>query len=519
MENSIKLLSVINNVSGKTGISKKEIIVNITEAFKKLLEKDNPDVDAKVLIDPVTGELSITQKFMVKEVIEDSLNEINVNDPILKNKYKNGDTYIKEMDPMEFNRLHIQYLRQYISQFLHESEKTKIYNQFHPYVGKIMMGTVDTIDDNRCLVEIGDTLTLLLKKEQIIGEELFAGKCFFLYIKEVSEFNKGNQVLVSRRDPGLIKGLFEHEIPEVEEKTIIVKRVVREAGRRSKVVVFSNDEAVDALGSCVGERGNRIQNIINEVRGERIDVIAWNEDFLEFSKNIFSPVNVKKIVFSKFENEEEETVDLGTLIIEESDFPIIIGKKGSSIRLSSQLLGIELDVKNVNDAVRDGVDINEPTVVPQHLKIVKLPETTVFSEEEKSKKKELTFEDIIPSKSAASVDSKSNETDEADGMEESMEEGTPSESKETKISMENLFSHKTRSISEDEKEKISAMFSHTEPLKKTSKQKEEKEIYEDEEMDFFDDDMKDEEMFVKEDFSDAEDNDYNDDDFEDYYEK
>ncbi len=516
MENSIKLLSVINNVSGKTGISKKEIIVNITEAFKRLLEKDNPDVDAEVLIDPITGELSITQKFTVKEIIEDSLNEINVNDPVLNNKYKDGDTYTKEMDPQEFNRLHIQYLRQYISQFLHESEKTKIYNQFHPYVGKIMMGTVDTIDDNRCLVEIGDTLTLLLKKEQIIGEELFAGKCFFLYIKEVSEFNKGNQVLVSRRDPGLIKGLFEHEIPEVEEKTIIVKRVVREAGRRSKVVVFSNDEVVDALGSCVGERGNRIQNIINEVRGERIDVIAWNEDFLEFSRNIFSPVNVKKIVFSKFENEEGETVDLGTLVIEESDFPIIIGKKGSSIRLSSQLLGIELDVKSVNDAIRDGVNVNEPTLVPSHLKIVKLPETITFNEEEKSGKKELTFEDIIPSKSVASVDSGVSQTEET---EEIREDETVSESKDTKISMENLFSHKTKSISEDEKEKISALFSHTEPTKKTVKQKEEKEIYEDEEMDFFDDDMKDEEMFVKEDFSDAEDSDYNDDDFEDYYEK
>ena len=330
----------------------------LSTAFRK---NEKADYASRVLIDRNTGEIKV---FKVTTIVDDYndddddidpetgevkvkhdyLNEMTISDAKEINKdYQVGDEILEEVTPHNFGRVAISVVKQVVLQKIREAEREKIMSEFEDKEDELMIGFLAMEDAKNYYVDLGKARGILSKSELIPGEKLTMGDSIKVYITKIESTPKGPLILVSRKNYGFVKRLFEHEIPEFQDGTLELRGVAREAGVRSKVAIASSNPKVDPIGSCIGEKGRRIANIINELGGEKVDLIAYSNDPEEFIANALSPA--KNLNVSITDEKKKEAL----VIADDENLSLAIGKKGINIKLASKLTKYTINIKTLAD--------------------------------------------------------------------------------------------------------------------------------------------------------------------------
>ena len=291
-----------------------------------------------------------TVKTAVEEVI-DRENEISLEDAQkIKKSYKLGDKVTEKFVPKDFSRIAAQTAKQVILQKLHETEREAAVSEFSDKEGELLVGAVRKIDARNVYIELGKGQVegVMLPADQVPGEKYLVNDKLKVFVKRVKNGFHGAQVMVSRSSPGLVRKLFEEEVPEIKQGTVVIKEISREAGARTKIAIYSEDPRVDAIGSCVGNKGARVNAIVQELRGEKIDIIPWSDNPLEFIAKALSPAKV----IAETQLDEEKTA---MAVVPDDKLSLAIGKDGQNARLAVRLTGWKIDVKCESAAKKLGV--------------------------------------------------------------------------------------------------------------------------------------------------------------------
>ena len=281
-----------------------------------------------------------TVKTAVEEVI-DRENEISLIDAQkIKKSYKLGDKVTEKFVPKDFSRIAAQTAKQVILQKLHETEREAAVSEFSDKEGELLVGAVRKIDARNVYIELGKGQVegVMLPADQVPGEKYLVNDKLKVFVKRVKNGFHGAQVMVSRSSPGLVRKLFEEEVPEIKQGTVVIKEISREAGARTKIAIYSEDPRVDAIGSCVGNKGAKVNAIVQELRGEKIDIIPWSDNPLEFIAKALSPAKVISVT----QLDEEKTA---MAVVPDDKLSLAIGKDGQNARLAVRLTGWKIDVK------------------------------------------------------------------------------------------------------------------------------------------------------------------------------
>lgn len=334
-------LEALRDLEKEKGISVDILLEAIEAALLSAYKRNFGSLqNARVHIDRETGDFRVYTQRAVKEQVEDQRQEITVEDAHKINpNYELDDIVETEVTPRNFGRIAAQTAKQVVVQRIREAERNIIFEEFANREGDIVTGVVQRLEQKNVFIELGKTEAILAPSEQMPGEDYRQGGRIKVYIIEVRKTTKGPQILVSRTHPGLLKRLFELEVPELLEGIVELKGVAREAGARSKLAVYSKDDNVDPVGACVGPKGMRVQNIVNELSGEKIDIIKWNPDPSKFVASSLSPAKVVAV-----EIWEEEKV--ARVIVPDYQLSLAIGKEGQNARLAAKLTGWKIDIKS-----------------------------------------------------------------------------------------------------------------------------------------------------------------------------
>lgn len=345
-----EFLDALTAIEKEKGIDKEIILEAIEQALITGYKKNfNSAQNVRVDIDRESGEIRVyARKVVVEEVFDarleislDAAKEIN---PV----YEIDDTVEIEVTPRDFGRIAAQTAKQVVTQRVREAERTIIYEDFIDREEDIITGIVQRQDNRYIYVDLGRVEALLPVSEQMPNETYKHNDRIKAYITKVEKTTKGPQILISRTHPGLLKRLFELEVPEIYDGTVEIKSVSREAGDRSKIAVHSDDPEVDPVGACVGPKGQRVQVIVNELKGEKIDIVRWSEDPKVFVANALSPSKVLKVIV----NEEEKMTQV---VVPDTQLSLAIGKRGQNARLAAKLTGWKIDIKSESDAEKLGI--------------------------------------------------------------------------------------------------------------------------------------------------------------------
>lgn len=347
---SSELLDALTILEKEKGISKEIIIEAIEAALISAYKRNfNQAQNVRVDLNRETGTMKVfARKDVVDEVydprLEISLGEAQGINP----NYVVNDVIEMEVTPKDFGRIAAQTAKQVVTQRVREAERGVIYGEFIDREEDIMTGIVQRIDNKFIYVSLGKIEALLPVSEQMPNETYRPHDRIKVFITKVEKTTKGPQIFVSRTHPGLLKRLFEIEVPEIYDGTVEIKSVSREAGDRSKISVHSDNPEVDPVGSCVGPKGQRVQAIVNELKGEKIDIVKWSQDPVEFVANALSPSKVVEVLV----DEEEKGT---TVIVPDYQLSLAIGKRGQNARLAAKLTGWKIDIKSESDAEKAGI--------------------------------------------------------------------------------------------------------------------------------------------------------------------
>ena len=314
--------------------------------------------NVRVVLDRHTGAYHVYAIKQVVEDVEDDVQEISLAQArTIREDYEVGDVIEIEVTPANFGRIAAQAAKQVVVQRVREAERGIIYEEFMSREGDIINGIVSRVENRNVFIDVGKTEAILMPAEQIAGETYEHGQQIKAYIVEVKRTSKGPQIVVSRTHPGLLKRLFELEVPEIAEGIVEIKSVAREPGMRSKIAVWSSEEDVDPVGSCVGHKGLRVQAIVDELGSEKIDIVKWNEDSAKFIANALSPAKVVSVAV----NEDEK---VSRVVVPDYQLSLAIGKEGQNARLAAKLTGWKIDIKSETQAKDDVLDesMNEVAV-------------------------------------------------------------------------------------------------------------------------------------------------------------
>ena len=338
-------MQAIEQLGKEKGIAP-EIIFDALEAALISAYKRNfgSAQNVHVSLDRVTGEIHVyARKTVVAEVTTDCLEMALTEARQLDPRYEIDDIVEVEVTPKNFGRIAAKTAKQVVVQRIREAERGMIYDEFSNRESDIVTGIVQRIEQKNAFIDLGKAEAILAPLEQIPGEAYRHGDRLKTYIIEVKKTTKGPQILVSRTHPGLLKRLFELEVPEIHDGVVELKSVAREPGLRSKIAVHSRDENVDPVGACVGHKGMRVQTIVNELRGEKIDIVKWNADPAKYIANALSPAKVVLV-------EANEAEKVSKVIVPDYQLSLAIGKEGQNARLAAKLTGWKIDIKSESQA-------------------------------------------------------------------------------------------------------------------------------------------------------------------------
>jgi N utilization substance protein A len=340
MEN---LKQVLSQIEKEKGISSEEVIQMLESALMSAFKKHAVDksLEYTAKVDPQTGQIKV---FVEKEVVnrvKDPVKEIDkVSAMLTEPSIQVGAKVNVEVPADQFGRIAAQTAKQIILQKIRENERENIYKEFKTKEGEIVTGTVYRFLDGGCIIEMGKVEAILPERERIKKERLSRGDSLKFYVIEVEKSGRGPRIIVSRTHPGLVAGLFKLEVPEVSEKVVQIVKIVRDPGVRCKVAVFSNNLRVDPIGACVGINGVRVQSVINELGGERMDLIKYSEDIKEYLANSLSPAKTSKVIILDQEKKESR------IVVSDEMLSLAIGKNGQNVRLAARLTDWHIDIQS-----------------------------------------------------------------------------------------------------------------------------------------------------------------------------
>ncbi len=338
---STEFLSALAALEKEKGIDKSVLIDAIENALVSAYKKNYGTVqDVRVEVDETTGAYRVFAKKTVAEKVEDEEAEISLADAHKINiAYEPGDVIEMEVTPGSFGRIAAQTAKQVVVHRLREAERGIVYEKFIEREGEVMNATIHRVDKNSILLEIDGVEGMMGIGETIPGERYNVNDHIKVYVTEVRKTTKGPQIVVSRTHPGLLKRLFEIEVPEIMQNIVHIKSIAREAGSRTKIAVHSDDSNVDPVGSCVGQKGSRIDRIVAELGNEKIDVIPWSADPIEFIANSLRPAKVLMVQI----NESEKAAKV---VVPDYQLSLAIGREGQNARLAAKLTGWKIDIKS-----------------------------------------------------------------------------------------------------------------------------------------------------------------------------
>lgn len=337
-----EFFEALEELSIEKGINKDYLLDAIETALITAYKKNfNAEENVKIVIDEANA---IIKVYSIKEVCEEVFDpaiEISLDDARkIDKKVQMGETVEVEITPRDFGRIAAQTAKQVIVQKIREAEREIVYTEYSDRQGEIVSGLIQKVDKNVVIVDLGRLEGIMTANEQIPTETYAVNDKIKAYVVDVQKNSKGvPQMMISRTHPGFVKRLFELEIPEIYEGLIEIKNIVREAGSRTKIAVYSKDMNIDPVGSCVGPRGIRIQNILNELKEEKIDVVEWSEDPVQYIASALSPASVLAVDI----NQEEMT---SKVVVPDSQLSLAIGKDGQNARLAAKLTGWKIDIKS-----------------------------------------------------------------------------------------------------------------------------------------------------------------------------
>lgn len=335
----MELLSIADTVAREKGIGREEVISAMELAIQKAgRTKYGYEYDIRAEIDRSTGDIELSRYREVVDDVEDELTQILLQDAKkLKSGIKVGEFIIDSLPPIDFGRVAAQTARQVIMQKVREAEREKQYEEYIKRVGEIVNGAVKRVEFGNVFVDLGRSEALLRREEIIPRENIKVGDRIRAYIAEVRSEAHGSQIFLSRTHPQFMAELFKQEVPEIYDGVIQIKAVARDPGSKAKIAVYTSDSGLDPVGACVGMRGSRVQAVVGELHGEKVDIVPWSSDIATFVVNALAPAEVSRVVM------DEETNRL-QIIVPDEQLSLAIGRRGQNVRLAAILTGWEIDI-------------------------------------------------------------------------------------------------------------------------------------------------------------------------------
>jgi N utilization substance protein A len=336
-----EFMQALEEIEKEKGISKEVLKEAIEAALVSAYKKNYGSAqNVEVSLDQESGYIKVVTKKTVVENPENSLTEISLEEArAISPKYSEGDVLDFEVTPKNFGRIAAQTAKQVVVQRIREAERGIIYEEYSNRENELVNGMIHRWEKGNIMIDLGRVEAILPPAEQVNSEDYSPGTRIRVYIVEVKKTTKGPQIVVSRTHPGLVKRLFELEVPEIHDGIVQIKGIAREAGARTKIAVNSVDPNVDPVGACVGPKGVRVQSVVNELKGEKIDIIKWSSDIKEFIANALSPAKVLRV-------EASEAEKSARVIVKDYQLSLAIGKEGQNARLAAKITGWKIDIKS-----------------------------------------------------------------------------------------------------------------------------------------------------------------------------
>jgi len=337
--NRLELLQIADAVAREKSIDRAIVITAMEDAIAKAARsRYGAETDVHAGIDAKTGELRLSRHMLVVETVENSSNQISLDDAKKRNPAAQvGDTIADTLPPLEYGRIAAQSAKQVIVQKVREAERDRQFIEYKDRIGDIINGIVKRVEYGNVVVDLGRGEAIVRRDEMLPRETLRNGDRVRAYIYDVRREPRGPQIFLSRTHPQFMAKLFAQEVPEIYDGIVEVKAVARDPGSRAKIAVISRDSSVDPVGACVGMRGSRVQAVVNELQGEKIDIIPWSQDIATFVVNALAPAEVAKVVL----DEDRERIEV---VVPDAQLSLAIGRRGQNVRLASQLTGWDIDI-------------------------------------------------------------------------------------------------------------------------------------------------------------------------------
>jgi len=346
-----EFITAINQVCAERNLSQHVVIEAVEAALVSAYKRNfGSSENIRTKLDPHTGRVQVFAEKEIVESVKDPKTEISLEEAReIRPTAELGETVSVETTPKDFGRIAAQTAKQVILQRIREAERDVLYDAYADREGELITGTVQSIDHQGIILNLGKAEAALPRSEQIPSEHMHQNQRVKAYVVEVNKTNKGPQIVVSRTHRNMLRRLLETEVPEIFNGTVEIKQIAREPGSRSKVAVAATQEGVDPVGSCVGMRGVRIQNIVNELNGEKIDVVQWSPDVATFIANALSPAKVMNVTLC----EESDGSKTAVVVVPDRQLSLAIGKEGQNARLAAKLTGWRIDIKSASEAAEE----------------------------------------------------------------------------------------------------------------------------------------------------------------------
>ncbi|MFM2031801.1 MAG: hypothetical protein RLZZ297_566 [Chloroflexota bacterium] len=351
-----EFFAAISAIAAERGIPRERIIEQVEKAlvaaYRRSLGERPPAIEINVKIDPVKGDPHVYSEMLVVDEVEDDRFEITLEEARKHNpSIQLLEKIVVETTPKDFGRIAAQTAKQVILQGIRDVERDNVYSEFNERRGELMVGLVQRNVNGNIIIDLGKAEAILPRDQQVASDNYRPGTRIKVLLKEIRREDRGTRLLVSRTDNDLIKRIFEMEVPEILSGTVEIKSISREPGVRTKVAVAARQEGIDPVGACVGIRGVRIQNIVNELNGEKIDVVQWSTDVKEFIANSLSPAQVVEV--------QIRDMDKAVVIVPDKQLSLAIGKEGQNVRLAAKLTKWKIDIKSSSTLIDEMREASE----------------------------------------------------------------------------------------------------------------------------------------------------------------
>ncbi len=340
---NVEMLHVADAVAREKSVDRELVLEAMEQALKTAARRTYGSKNLAVEIDRKTGEIRLFHVRDVVEEVEDEENELTLEQAReLDPKAEIGSQLREPLPPIPMGRIAAQAAKQVINQKIREAERARIIEEFEPRLGELITGIVKRVERNNVYLDLGHAEGVMYREDQIPRETFRQGDRVRAYLREVRKQSKGPILFLSRTDAGMLQRLFEQEVPEIQDGLITIQAIARDPGSRSKVAVVSSDPSIDPVGSCVGVRGSRVQAVVNELHGERIDIIEWVEDPVTFVVNALAPAEIERVLV----DEENNIIEVA---VSEDNLAIAIGRRGQNVRLATELTGWEIEIMTTGE--------------------------------------------------------------------------------------------------------------------------------------------------------------------------